>query len=87
MSWAANGTYRDGKMDLQEYPQGGYGEEESKRAISAATKIAQDLIKTGVVGDGPYNVNLGGHANPNHSAEGFWAPDTITISVSRKTDG
>ena len=53
--------------------------EQAAKAVAAADDLL-DVIGT----EGPWNVSLSGHANPEHGRRGGWANDAVSISISEK---
>jgi hypothetical protein len=54
--------------------------------FAKAKTVAQDIILSGVLGDPAtkrFNVNIGGHGNPNHEPAQGWVNDCISISISQ----
>lgn len=54
----------------------------AKEQIDAAITAAKSLVASGVVGAGLVNVQLNGHANPDHKPVKGWANDVVTVTVS-----
>lgn len=73
----------DSAWKFAAHPQVGYAEEDSKQVIARAVEIARGIIRNGLAGaNGPYRVELSGHANPDGVAEGPGSADTISIRVT-----
>lgn len=63
---------KDMKLDAEAYEQ-----------LEAGTAAAIAAVATGAVGDGPFNIALSGHSNPNHvPTSPSDSPDFVVISVS-----
>lgn len=86
MSWSGKGTLdsADAVGNFNVIEQKGHGESESVEQISSAIEAARTLIKSGHIGaEGPFDVTLYGHANPDHKdAEGY-AKESITVTVTK----
>lgn len=63
------------------YPLAAEAEEQAREA----SRVAQEMLKSGALGRGTFNVNLSGHANPDHTKTPGYANDCITIHVSVNT--
>jgi hypothetical protein len=51
-----------------------------------ALKAAAVIIESGVIGFPDrhrFNINLAGHANPDHEPRKGWSNDTISLSISQ----
>lgn len=88
MSWSKSVTQVqdgvDAKLKLEAEPMSGQADlEEAITAANKATDLAIELIESGVIGDGPYYININGHANPNPMPEGNYAGDVVTVMVGR----
>ena len=57
--------------------------QESLEQLQAAKVAAISLIESGAVGEGPFSVNLSGHANPAHGDVQGYATDLIYVQVMR----
>ena len=57
-------------------------------AAAEAKEIAKRLVKSGVLGDTTrrYGANLNGHGNTDHTPEGRYVNDTISIHVFQATE-
>lgn len=82
MSWST--TYRDLSADDAwdlEVPENANTEQ-----FEAATTAVGEIIDSGVVGDPSkhrFNVNISGHANPDHEPCDEWANDCVSIHISQ----
>lgn len=87
MSWSISGKTSLGKLrqgnfeDLTASPQVGHGEAECAE-IMEATRDAVAIVAHHL-GEGPCQVTISGHANPNHEPAEGWSRDMITITVSQ----
>ena len=69
---------------MTEHPQEGYGEEESKAAITTAKRAIVYIIDEGVFGTtGKVEVYAGGHSNPGNVPEPGWSTDSVHIYVQK----
>lgn len=57
--------------------------EEAKEQANTVLAAAQNIIDSGAIGEGPYRITLGGHANPEHKPQYGWANDTISVAISQ----
>jgi hypothetical protein len=57
--------------------------QETNEQVAAAKKAATLLIESGALGEGPFTVNLSGHANAGHTQSLGWSQDSISINVSQ----
>ena len=56
---------------------------EAAAQIEQAILSAEVLVKSGAFGDGPFTVNLTGHANPDHKYRAGWQRDYCTIWIQQ----
>jgi hypothetical protein len=54
---------------------------EASDQLSNALEAAAAIISSGAVGESPWRVMLGGHANPDHMPAGGWAEEMVSIQV------
>jgi hypothetical protein len=56
--------------------------DERNEQVESAKRAALYIARSGALGDGvAFNVNLGGHANPEHKPRDGWANDYVSVSV------
>lgn len=84
MSWSASGRVENAEViDLAFSPQVGNGAKESASQFDAAREAVAELIGAGVLGEGPYQVDLSGHANDGFGDVKGYATDLIVVNVFR----
>lgn len=59
------------------------GKQATAEHMSAAGDAVDDLLTSGVLGNGEFKVTLSGHANPGHEKRVGWADDYISIRVEQ----
>lgn len=62
-------------------PQSGYGADESAAAIKQAKKVVKEIIKSGVLGDGPFRITGNGHSNPAKGGDSSDGPDFLGLNI------
>lgn len=84
MSWTATGECVDGEVSVS--TDGQTWTSETTAQIRAASLAAQDIVKSGALGDpdATYTVSLSGHANREHEPVAGWANDFVYITVTQK---
>lgn len=92
MSWAVTyraepgATIEQTAAALRELPPPESGafdtEAETAAQFETAREVAIAILEHGAVGAGPFQVVMGGHANPNHESRPGYSPDSIHISIN-----
>jgi len=70
-----------GAEEQIEYAMQGDSGPESVEQMEQATYAALKLIKSGCLGEGPFRVTLGGHANAGHRPREGRANDAVSIAI------
>ena len=70
-----------------EYARQGDVGPESIEQIEQAVYAAVEIIKSGCLGEGPFRVTLGGHANAGHRPREGWSNDAINLAIYQQDRG
>lgn len=62
--------------------QSGYGAEEAAKAEHEARKAVKALVRSGVLGDGPFRITGNGHSNPAGGGDSSDGPDFLQITIT-----
>ncbi len=87
MSWSGNGQASEHGIAVTSMtfsPSYGEADEQVKEQMNAAADAATKIISSGAVGTGEFDVNVSGHANPDHEPAEGWSNDCVTVSVSQR---
>lgn len=59
------------------------GDEATEKQLATVLEVVEHALESGHLGEGPFNVAVSGHANPEFQDRNGYAKESVSISLSR----